>query len=140
MNKADNLHDVKIIGNGQSNSIFIDGEDVSYGCLEANLNIKAGEFPQLVMKTDVKVSSIELKAEVKEKTKEINKAIIEYETSDGLKTLEVKSENKLMGFADEVIGLFSVEEKIENGKPSKILAYVGLESLKSFRVEKIEEV
>lgn len=60
------LHNVKIIGNGKQHHILIDDKDME-GVLEANLSIKPCEHAQLlVMKSDVKVNSIELKAEVEE--------------------------------------------------------------------------
>jgi hypothetical protein len=68
------LHEIKILSFQKTGGIvFIDGKDISRGTLEANLNIKGGEIPQLILKQEVKIDSIELDAEVKEiKISEMN--------------------------------------------------------------------
>jgi len=60
------LHNVKIIGDGEKHHIIIDGKDESYGILEATLKIEPCKHAkvEMLMKSDVEISCIELQAEV----------------------------------------------------------------------------
>jgi hypothetical protein len=92
---------------------------------------------EVKMKIDADVD-IEGMAEINQEQKEINKAIVEYETSEGFKTLEFKSVNDISSYADENLGVVFVEERVESVF-GKELAIINLKSFVSFRIEKIKE-
>ena len=88
------------------------------------------------MKSDVEINCIELQAEVERKQSEIYIAAVEYETSEGLKAMGFNSENRIIGFANEITGMFEIEEKGTAAELNKILAHNNLKSIVSFTVEK----
>lgn len=132
------LHNVKITKNeyGQNN-VFLDDKFI-YGVTEANIFLKGGEIPQVVLTMDSKNVDIEINAEVKEvqATKE-KIVVVKYETSQGLEKIIFKDADKIRSCVDEDKRVIFIEEWQEN-RFLKGLAVISLDNFVSYEVKEIE--
>jgi len=130
------LQKVKIIKTGKSTSaIFIDNKPIS-GVLEANISLKGGEIPQVILTMDLKDMAIDIDAEVKKMQPTKNKkVVVKYETSLGLEEITFENADNIICYADEDKGLFFIEGKQENGRHNKELAVISLDNFVSYEVE-----